>query len=319
MNVELRIRNQSLIGQLKDNQNILKSISVEQLKTQKPTAAVKQELLRKKGIPQSANQNSLRSSTPKDLAKSNFSDNEALDDTFLRKLQNSGNIRVPVKLQLNDPLKTIRPHQDCVTIKSAKPVYPSGKSNLLGYDWICEILDLSDTACDNKSDAYFSDLQSFRNSYSPECFAGNDSNAEQQFGQEFLSAMPHLPSYESKPPLPVTEHQCVHLFRMNARGFAVPVNVNDSGESICPVCKKMREKDFKTLIRVTVPKSLLPGFNPVTEKTALYHSYPNSSENEYSPGDSVGLSRHIVNGWRSARPKCVLPATFVDIKSESTK
>ena len=202
------------------------------------------------------------------------------------------------------------------------------KENLLGYEWIAEMLD-ANISFESKSDEYFEELQKFRQTNHGDCFGATESgNSEGQYPRPPYQDWPP-PSYTSKAHLDKLkaemEHKCVHLYRMNARGFAIPVNVDEYGESVCPVCKKKRELDSKTMVRITVPKKMLPDFDRIDnswERELLSGSSTKSgvvdSSCAYRPGDSMGLSKHVVPGWQTARPTCTAPATFVDIKSAAT-
>ncbi|XP_075256747.1 uncharacterized protein LOC142349216 [Convolutriloba macropyga] len=327
MESDLRSQNQSLINQLRANQLLLNGAKEIQnaVSDRKAVYDAKQQMLSRKDKqpPSVTSHSSIRSSTPKIAQYTRVdSENKATghDTFYLNQLENSGNIRIPPQI-----IRSCFRSDEATPVATLKTKSFSGgaKSNLLGYDWIAEMLDM-DLSYENKSDDYFQQLRNFRELNPTDCFAVEEQ--QQSSVTTFISKFP-LPSYVSKSELVAAqnenEHQCVHLYRMNARGFAIPVNVNDDGESICPVCKTTRQKDLKTMVRVTVPKSLLPDFDRVDVKQpgsadTIVGSKKDNLYAEYCPGDSVGLSQHVVHGWRSARPTCAAPATFVDIKSASS-
>ena len=86
-------------------------------------------------------------------------------------------------------------------------------------------------------------------------------------------------------------------------------------------------------VRITVPKKMLPEFDRIDNSWELQRDvFPSSlrssktaagealgqKSSAHTPGDSMGLSKHVVAGWQSARPTCTAPATFVDIKSAAS-
>jgi len=338
MNSDLRAQNQSLLGKLKANQLALKQSSNFTDNSKDAVQNAKRQMLNiktKQSNSISSSQTSIRSSTPKIAQYTKILPKTAVhqsnengdNESFLNKLESSGNARAIT----SGPIVSNTNISTPVVIGKTSLNKPKDlKSNLLGYDWISEMLEM-DLSYENKTDDYFQNLRTFREQHASDCYAEEKSSNNNQFLIN-SNAFP-LPSYVSKSELASVEnantHQCVHLYRMNSRGFAIPVNVNENGESICPVCKTIRVKDGKTMVRVTVPKSLLPDFdrvdldasantvNTVSSSGLSYAKRDNLYNTEYCPGDSVGLSQHVITGWRSARPTCATPATFVDIKSAS--
>lgn len=149
----------------------------------------------------------------------------------------------------------------------------------LGYDWIAGSLDTRSPAS-SKSEAFFSQLQRFR-----------EANPEECYSREHESLFRGIPAAKD------TEeaHECIYCYRVNPRLFLVP----SDPDSPCRLCRKPRsQQDPSTLekpaqVRVSVPLAVLePPHRPRIHR-----------RKSFDDSDTLALSRHCLLGWDALPPK----------------
>uniref|UniRef100_G3UFZ2 Migration and invasion inhibitory protein n=1 Tax=Loxodonta africana TaxID=9785 RepID=G3UFZ2_LOXAF len=173
-----------------------------------------------------------------------------------------------------------KPSKPRVTF-SKEPAVPEWNWRLrpyLGYDWIAGSLD-STSPVTGKSEAFFSELQNFREANKEECIS---SDPEPQF----------LRFCESSD---VDEdHECVYCYRVNRRLFLVPA---DPGTP-CRLCRTQRgQRGPETLaepaqVRVSIPLSVL--------EPPHYRIHRRKS---FDASDTLALPQHCLLGWDIIPPK----------------
>lgn len=143
----------------------------------------------------------------------------------------------------------------------------------LGYDWIAGSLD-NRSPISSKPDAFFSELQQFRETNREECIHSEPA--------------PQFPGRRESDRAQ-EDHQCVYCYRVNRRLFLVP---SDPGTP-CRLCRTPRDqRGSRTLadpahVRVSLPQSVL---DPP-------HRYPIHRRKSFDASDTLALPR--VSGRRA--------------------
>ncbi|XP_003471248.2 migration and invasion-inhibitory protein [Cavia porcellus] len=149
----------------------------------------------------------------------------------------------------------------------------------LGYDWIAGTLD-SSSPISSKPEAFFSELQEFREAHRAECIHN-----------------PHEPRLRGPQEGEDVEkdHKCVYSYRVNRRLFLEP---SDPGIP-CRLCGTPRDQQGpETLaepaqVQVSLPLSVL---DPP-------HQYCVQRRKSFDTSDTLALPRHCLLGWDIVPPK----------------
>lgn len=176
-------------------------------------------------------------------------------------LLSTADSREPDSSELEDlEFLDARAHQSNLTKKATVQMespMPASSWRLrpyLGYDWIAGSLDTRSPAS-SKSEAFFSQLQRFR-----------EANPEECYSREHESLFRGIPAAKD------TEeaHECIYCYRVNPRLFLVP----SDPDSPCRLCRKPRsQQDPSTLEKPAqgecspgCPRTPAPAPHPPSEK-----------------------------------------------------
>ncbi|XP_012920664.1 migration and invasion-inhibitory protein isoform X2 [Heterocephalus glaber] len=174
-----------------------------------------------------------------------------------------------------------RPSKPRVTFceESAVPESSWRLRPYLGYDWIAGSLD-SSSPVSSKPEAFFSELQEFREAHREECIG--------RVHEPHLQGLRQGEDAEKG-------HECVFSYRVNRRLFLVP---SDPGVP-CRLCGTPRDqRGPETLaepaqVQVSVPPSVL---DPP-------HRYRIHRRKSFDASNTLALPRHCLLGWDIAPPK----------------
>jgi hypothetical protein len=167
---------------------------------------------------------------------------------------------------------------------------------LLGYDWIAGNLD-NERTLDSIPDEFFDEVREFRRRNRDACVGSLN----------ILNC--YEPSRPLSPEIQNPTHTCIHGYTVNNRLFTEPVNVNASGNSVCPVCFSSRKHptaESPGFVRVSIPQSTVA--KPYKVKPHRRRSFDET--------DSCALSQHCLAGWEcsSSLTSNVPTASSLDLK-----
>ncbi|XP_073682408.1 uncharacterized protein miip [Garra rufa] len=201
----------------------------------------------------------------------------------------------PCNQRATDSSSTAGLEMDTISSRNIKP--------LLGYDWIAGLLD-AESSLEDRSEQFFSDLRSFRQTNRDDCI------------HSLLSGLPPVADLASstlniEEPQPAADtHQCTFCYRINSRLFAVPLDA----QTACPVCKMPKSEHPHTnrepaIIRVSIPRSTL-------QPAYKYKAHRRSS---FDPSDSLGLPSHCLSGWSNPTLNSGSQMNSLDLRSSMAK
>ncbi|XP_007652738.1 migration and invasion-inhibitory protein isoform X1 [Cricetulus griseus] len=182
------------------------------------------------------------------------------------------------KSVLSRPSKPSKPKvtfsQESVMPESSRRFLP-----YLGYDWIAGSLD-SNSPVTSKPDAFFSELQRFRETNKEDCICDSP--------EAVFPGLQESSCVEG-------DHECVYCYRVNRRLFPVPVDLGTT----CRLCGISRDQQGpETLaepsqVRVSIPLSIL---DPP-------HQYRIHRRKSFDASDTLALPQHCLLGWDILPPK----------------
>ncbi|ELU09604.1 hypothetical protein CAPTEDRAFT_229371 [Capitella teleta] len=170
---------------------------------------------------------------------------------------------------------------------------------LLGYDWIAGNLDSEGDTLYNMPENYFDEIKNFRKQNKEDCLSNPYSSN---------------PLGNTRPLSPIVQdpsHTCIHGYDINDRLFTQPVNADEDGRSICPICLVPRKDEASAqspgFVRVSIPKSAI---------AEPYQRKP-SRRGSFDSADSCALTKHCLAGWECSQPSMLPTATTLDLQQAS--
>jgi len=196
----------------------------------------------------------------------------------------------------NQNLSNTRTSTLSASMMARSHMEPTKNQQLLGYDWIAGIIDNEADGNIDQSDTFYEDLKEFRRVNKADCE-----------GRKPLELVLDL-STPLSPVISKPEHTCIHGFTVNKRLYPEPMNANEDGTSVCPVCLVERNNEPTGLhpgyVRVSIPRSTL----------SAPHRVQPHRRRSFDETDSFALSKHCLAGWETSQPTHMPTASSLDLK-----